>query len=205
MSLREVRWNSFQPNFFVVFQPGVLEEAPAVYLASIPQLPAEQRDALQASLAAAFPNVSSIDVTRAVQRLLGLIDQLQWALADRRALARGRLAARDRARPRRGARAPLGDQPAQGARRGAARHPPLSRSRVRLLAGSPRWRGSTLSIAAAAVLARWVLEVPWTPALAPLAAPLLGIPLVCVPGARVAARGVLRERPLALLQAAPAE
>ena len=81
VSLREVRWNSFQPNFFVVFQPGVLEDAPAVYLASVPQLPAEQRDALQASLQVAFPNVSSIDVTRAVQRMLGLIDQLQWALA----------------------------------------------------------------------------------------------------------------------------
>ena len=87
VSLREVRWNSFQPNFFVVFQPGVLEEAPAVYLASIPQLPPDQRDALQASLAAAFPNVSSIDVTRAVQRLLGLIDQLQWALAGSAALS----------------------------------------------------------------------------------------------------------------------
>jgi putative ABC transport system permease protein len=81
VSLREVRWNSFQPNFFVVFQPGVLEDAPAVYLASVPQLSGEQRDALQASIQVAFPNVSSIDVTRAVQRLLGLIDQLQWALA----------------------------------------------------------------------------------------------------------------------------
>jgi hypothetical protein len=43
--------------------------------------------------------------------------------------------------------------------------------------------------------------VPWTPAFAPLAAPLLGIPLVCVLSARAAARGVLRERPLVLLQA----
>ncbi len=206
VSLREVRWNSFQPNFFVVFQPGVLEDAPAVYLASVPQLPAEQRDALQASIQVAFPNVSSIDVTRAVQRMLGLIDQLQWALAGSAglSLAVGWLLvtalARDAARARRWE---INLLKVLGAElRDIRRALDLE---FALLGGLAALAGSTLSIAAAAVLARWVVEVPWTPALASLAAPLLGIPLVCVLSARAAARGVLRERPLALLQAAPGE
>jgi putative ABC transport system permease protein len=206
VSLREVRWNSFQPNFFVVFQPGVLEDAPAVYLASVPQLPPEQRDALQASIQVAFPNVSSIDVTRAVQRLLGLVDQLQWALAGSAglSLAVGWLLvialARDAARARRWE---INLLKVLGAElRDIRRALDLE---FALLGGLAALAGSALSVAAAAVLAWGVLEVTWSPALAPLAVPLLGIPVVCVLSARVAARGVLRERPLALLQAAAAE
>jgi putative ABC transport system permease protein len=204
VSLREVRWNSFQPNFFVVFQPGVLEEAPAVYLASIPQLPPDERDALQASLAAAFPNVSSIDVTRAVERMLGLIDQLQWALAGSAALslAVGWLLvtalARDAARERRWE---INLLKVLGAELRDIRR--CLDVEFALLGGSAALAGTATSVLAAAVLARWVVEVPWAPALAPLALPLFGIPAVCVACARIAARAVLRERPLALLQAAP--
>ena len=28
-SIRKVKWDSFQPNFFIVFAPGVLEQSPA--------------------------------------------------------------------------------------------------------------------------------------------------------------------------------
>jgi putative ABC transport system permease protein len=204
VSLREVRWNSFQPNFFVLFQPGVLEDAPAVYLASIPSLAPDARDALQASIQTAFPNVSSIDVTRAVQRLLGLIDQLQWALAGSAGLSLGvgwmlvLALARDAARARRWEMNLLKVLGAE--LRDIRRALDLEFALLGLLAALA---GSAVSVAAAAILTRFVLEVPWTPAAGPLLAPLLGIPLLCVWSARTAARGVLRERPLALLQAAP--
>jgi len=187
----------------VVFQPGVLEEAPAIYLASIPQLPADQRDALQASLATAFPNISSIDVTRAVERLLGLVDQLHWALAGSAALslAVGWLLvtalARDAARERRweiNLLKVLG-APLRDIRR-------CLDIEFALLGGFAALGGTAASVAAAAVLARFVIEVPWSPALAPLGLTLFGIPALCVACARIAARSVLRERPLALLQAA---
>mgnify|MGYP006982487196 FL=1 len=35
INLRRVQWNSFQPNFFILFQPGVLEDAPGTFLGSI--------------------------------------------------------------------------------------------------------------------------------------------------------------------------
>ena len=35
INTRKVRWSSFQPNFFILFQPGLLEEAPRTHLASI--------------------------------------------------------------------------------------------------------------------------------------------------------------------------
>ncbi len=205
VNLREVRWNSFQPNFFVLFQPGVLEEAPAIYLASVPSLTPEARDALQASIQAGFPNVSSIDVTRAVERLLGLVDQLQWALAGSAGLSLlvGWMLvlalARDAARARRWEMNLL---KVLGAELGDIRRAlDIEFGLLGLLAGMA---GAAVSVAAAWGLTRFVLEVPWTPAAGPLIAPLLGIPLVCVLSTRMAARRVLRERPLALLQSASA-
>jgi putative ABC transport system permease protein len=204
VSLREVRWNSFQPNFFVLFQPGVLEEAPAIYLASVPSLAPEARDALQASLQAEFPNVSSIDVTRAVRRMLGLIDQLHWALAGSSGLSLvvGWMLvlalARDAARARRWE---VNLLKVLGAElRDIRRALDLEFALLGLGAGLA---GSAASVVAAAILTRYVLEVPWTPAPLPLLAVCIGVPIVCVGSARAAARGVLRERPLALLQAAP--
>ncbi len=205
VSLREVRWNSFQPNFFVVFQPGVLEDAPAVFLASIPDLSSERREALAASIRSAFPNVSSIDVSRAVERMLGLIDQLEWALAGSSALSLvvGWLLvtalARDAARERRWETNLLKVLGAD--LRDLRRALDLE---FALLGGLAAVAGTGAGLAATAVLTRWVVEVPWTPALGPLLAPLLGIPLLCVASERAATREVLRERPLALLQAAPA-
>lgn len=80
VNLRRVKWNSFQPNFFVVFQSGVLEEAPKTFLASIPSLPRVQRGVLQSELVSQFSNVSIIDVERAIQQILELTEQMSWAL-----------------------------------------------------------------------------------------------------------------------------
>jgi len=58
-SLREVDWDSFKPNFFIVFSPGALEGAPATYLTSI-HLPPERSAALL-DLTRRFPSVTVID------------------------------------------------------------------------------------------------------------------------------------------------
>jgi putative ABC transport system permease protein len=201
VNLREVRWQTFEPNFFVAFQPGVLEDAPQTFLASVPALPDAEREALQASLAEAFPNVSSVDVTRTVARLLGLADRLEWALAGTAALsllvglASVHAIARDQARAR---RYEINLQKILGA--------DFRRIRAALdweyalLGLCAAVAGSLLCALASAVLARLVLEVPWRPSIAPLAASAAGVPLLCVAAARLAARRVLRERPLVLLQ-----
>lgn len=200
-NLREVRWQSFEPNFFVAFQPGVLEDAPQTCLASIPALPAEPREALQASITAAFPNVSSVDVTRAVQRLLALSARLEWALAGTAALSLGvglaivYAIARDQARARRYETNLLKVLGADFA---------LIRAALDVEYGAlglcAALAGVLLCAATSALLARIVLEVPWALAPLPLVASALGVPLLCVSAARLAARSVLRERPLVLLQ-----
>lgn len=80
-NLRRVRWASFQPNFFVQFAPGVLDEAPKMFVAAIPDLSRDARIAVQAQVVEAFPNVSLIDVEQAVLRIMGIVDQVGQAIA----------------------------------------------------------------------------------------------------------------------------
>jgi putative ABC transport system permease protein len=62
-SLRRVNWARFEPNFFVVFAPGALEQAPqmAVMLTRVddPTI----RATVQRDLVAGFPNVAVVDLT----------------------------------------------------------------------------------------------------------------------------------------------
>lgn len=79
-SMRRVKWNSFQPNFFILFQPGVLESAPGTYLAAIPKLPETKVRSVQSDLLKSYSNVSMIEVDRVVQRIFDLSDKMTGAL-----------------------------------------------------------------------------------------------------------------------------
>lgn len=79
-SLRRVTWTSFQPNFFVLFQNGSLEDAPKTFLATIPKIPLDQKIQMQKKILRTMPNVSLIDVDRLIQKLVLLIEQMGWAL-----------------------------------------------------------------------------------------------------------------------------
>jgi putative ABC transport system permease protein len=59
-NLREVRWESFNPNFFVLFPPGVFKNAPHTFLSAV-RLEESRQDALVA-LSRQFPTVNIIDI-----------------------------------------------------------------------------------------------------------------------------------------------
>ena len=80
VNLRKVKWNSFQPNFFIVFQPGVLEDAPKIFLAGISNVSANRKLSLQNGIVQRFPNISVIDVSRVVSRILDITEQISWAI-----------------------------------------------------------------------------------------------------------------------------
>jgi len=75
-SLRKVVWTRFEPNFFAVFAPPVLEAAPKQYV-----LLAQVKDPaavalLQRAVVNQFPNISSIDLTsikRTVDRIVARV------------------------------------------------------------------------------------------------------------------------------------
>jgi putative ABC transport system permease protein len=79
-SLRQVRWTSFQPNFFILFPSGVLNEAPQIFLTSISQISPEISKKIQTDITSQFKNVSLINVTQAVQNSLKYIDQMSVGL-----------------------------------------------------------------------------------------------------------------------------
>ncbi len=76
VSFRRINWGSFQPNFFVTFQPGVLEGAPKTFVATLPEMELDPKNQLQADLVAEFPNVSTVDVKRTLDGLLGIVQSM---------------------------------------------------------------------------------------------------------------------------------
>jgi len=80
VNLRSVRWTTFQPNFFVQFQEGVLEDAPKTFVASISNTSPDLKNIIQTKVVEKFPNISLIDVTRIVKRVFGVSEQMSLAL-----------------------------------------------------------------------------------------------------------------------------
>jgi putative ABC transport system permease protein len=80
VNFRKVKWTSFQPNFFVLVQNGVLNDAPKTFIAALPAMSQEKRTAMQNELAQKFANVSVIDVVRTVDEALATADKMSWSL-----------------------------------------------------------------------------------------------------------------------------
>ncbi|MDO9183793.1 MAG: hypothetical protein Q7U04_15365 [Bacteriovorax sp.] len=79
-SFREVKWISFEPNFFILFQPGVLEEAPKTYLASFKVNSLEEKRFIFSSIAESFPNVSLLDISELVKKITTVFDLMAIAI-----------------------------------------------------------------------------------------------------------------------------
>jgi len=77
-SLRQVSWDSFSPNFFLIVPPQLLEDYPQSYITSF-YLPAE-RSGVIARLIEAYPNVTDIDVDAVLKQVRRLMDRVNWSL-----------------------------------------------------------------------------------------------------------------------------
>lgn len=77
-SIREVDWNTMQPNFYMIFDPATLQTSSATYIASFYLAPERQAELYQ--LFRAFPQVSLIDVDSIIAQLREVIDQVSLAI-----------------------------------------------------------------------------------------------------------------------------
>ncbi|MGB0954418.1 MAG: ABC transporter permease [Panacagrimonas sp.] len=77
-NLREVSWDSFRPNFFLVAAPGVIDDGAAQWITSF-HLPPDQR-ALLPDLIRTFPNITALDLEAAMQQVRRIMDQVVAAL-----------------------------------------------------------------------------------------------------------------------------
>ncbi|MEX2526033.1 MAG: FtsX-like permease family protein [Gemmatimonadota bacterium] len=80
ISIRTVDWARFEPNFYAVFEPGVLEEAPQSFLALAAVPPGPARERLERGLAQDFPNVSLLDLGRVQEVLDGILGRLSTGI-----------------------------------------------------------------------------------------------------------------------------
>lgn len=77
-SLRTVNWDNFQPNFFMIFQPGTLKDLPATYLTSF--YLAAGHDQQIIDLSRSFPAVTILQVEALLAQLRSILAQVTLAV-----------------------------------------------------------------------------------------------------------------------------
>jgi putative ABC transport system permease protein len=80
-SIRTVDWGRMEPNFYAIFEPGGLEDAPqtAIMVARLPD--PEVRASVQRDLVTAFPNVSALDFSRVQEAIDSVLSKVRQAVA----------------------------------------------------------------------------------------------------------------------------
>ena len=77
-SLREIAWDSFKPNFFMVLSPSRMTDFPQTYITSL-YVPAEKSGVLL-TMVRAHPSVSVIDIEAAIGQIRSIIDKASLAV-----------------------------------------------------------------------------------------------------------------------------
>ncbi|MFK3772678.1 ABC transporter permease [Pseudomonas sp. NPDC089406] len=77
-SLRTVHWDSFQPNFYMIFQPGTLQGLPTTYLTSFYLEPGHDQEVV--ALSRAFPAVTILQVDALLAQLRSILAQVTLAV-----------------------------------------------------------------------------------------------------------------------------
>lgn len=78
-SIRTVEWRTFGINFFLVVEPGLLEEAPQNRLAAV-HIPPENEQRFQDALAANFPNVTFLKVREILEKIVSVLGRVGLAV-----------------------------------------------------------------------------------------------------------------------------
>jgi putative ABC transport system permease protein len=77
-SIRSVQWDSFHPNFYMIFPPGALDGLPATYLTSF-HLEPEQKPLLT-SMVRAFPAVTVLEMDQVLTQMRAILAQVTAAV-----------------------------------------------------------------------------------------------------------------------------
>ena len=200
-SLRKVVWTRFEPNFFVVFAPPLLEAAPKQYL-----LLAQVKDPaavtlVQREVVNRYSNISSIDLTaikRTVDRIVSRVSiairfMALFSLAVAIPVLFSAVSATRRARIREGVLLKT-----LGATRGQIARILLAEySLLGVLGGLT---GMLLSILGAWAVVRYIFKTPFAPAIVPIAGIAVAIVGLTLLIGLLAGRDVFRETPIAALR-----
>ena len=76
--IRPVKWDSFQPNFYIIFSPGIIEQFPMTWIASF-YLAAENKHILN-QLMLEFPGITIIEVDEILKEVQFIINKVAAAI-----------------------------------------------------------------------------------------------------------------------------
>jgi putative ABC transport system permease protein len=202
-SFREVQWANFQTNFFVVFSPDALIDAPRQYVVLADATDPASIARLQGSLIARDPTVSSIDLTLVRRTILDVINKVTTAIRFLALLSLGlavpvlfsAVSATRRQRLREGVLLKtLG-----ATRRQIVR---IMLSEYALLGGLGAFAGVALSTAGAWGLMHFVFKQPFVPAVVPMVVVATAMMGISVTIGVLNGREVFSETPMAALREA---
>lgn len=77
-NIRTVAWDNMQPNFYIIFAPGSLEEFPTTFMTSF-FLPKEQKLFLN-DLLREYPTMTVIEIDALIEQVQRIIDQVTLAI-----------------------------------------------------------------------------------------------------------------------------
>ncbi|MEO0580059.1 MAG: FtsX-like permease family protein, partial [Pseudomonadota bacterium] len=77
-NFRRIKWDSFEPNFFMVFSGGSLDAFPRTFITAL-KVEDRQRDAML-EVARSHPSISIIDTGAIVEQVRGIIDRASLAI-----------------------------------------------------------------------------------------------------------------------------
>jgi putative ABC transport system permease protein len=200
-SIREVTWARFEPNFFVVFNPGAIERAPKQF-AMLANAPTSSDVAqLQRAVVRRFPGVSSLDLTLIQSTIADVLGKVTTAIRFMAlvCLAFGipvlfsAVAATRRERLREGVLLKtLG-----ATRRQVGR---IMLTEYALLGGLGSLAGVVLSVGGAWALMKFVFESAFSPAIGPVLLVGGAMTLLAIAIGLATGREVFRQTPMAALR-----
>ncbi len=200
-SIREVTWARFEPNFFVVFEPGEIERAPKqfallAHVATNGEVAILQRDVVQR-----FPTVSSLDLSLIQTTIANVLNKVTSAIRFMAivCLAFGipvlfsAVAATRRERLREGVLLKT-----LGATRRQVGRIMLAEYALLGVMGSAA--GVGLSVAGAWLLMKYVFETGFSPAVVPVLLVAAAMTALAIVIGLATGREVFRETPMAALR-----
>lgn len=78
LNIRSVQWDSFQPNFYVIFSPDVINDYPVTYISSF-YLPKAEKQTLN-DLVRAYPTVTVLEIDDIMNQVKAIMQQVSTTI-----------------------------------------------------------------------------------------------------------------------------
>jgi len=201
-SIRSVEWRRMSSNFFMVFEPELLEPAPKFYVLSTRVANERQAADLQREIVRSFPNVSIIDLDLILRTAGAILDRIAFVIRFMAlfCIATGLLvliASVSISRLQRLRESVLLRTLGASARQIGA----ILNIEQAFLGTMAAITGTALSFVVSWAVARFMFEITWVPDWTAIPVAIISVAVLTVVFGSIGRRGAVRRPPLEVLRA----